>query len=164
MDPSNGKMVTGWKQVDNVTYFFETNGKMARGWVRDGSSFYYMQEGKLVTDTTIQVDGRQFSFNAKGVCTSDTSGINAVDAQAKSNYNSNGSGTPGSDGNSGSSGGPGDSVGPGADVGKNNNSSNGNNNSSNNHNSNNNNNSNNSNPGSSSGNGTLVPGSTNGPK
>ena len=40
MDPSDGKMVTGWKQINGSRYYFETQqgkteGKMHTGWYQD---------------------------------------------------------------------------------------------------------------------------------
>ena len=34
MDMSNGKMSTGWKQIDGSWYYFNSNGHMMTGWIQ----------------------------------------------------------------------------------------------------------------------------------
>ena len=38
----DGKMLTGWQQVDGAYYYFHTDGRMLIGWLSDGTNNYYM--------------------------------------------------------------------------------------------------------------------------
>lgn len=51
MDPSDGKMVTGWKQINGSRYYFETQqgkteGKMHTGWYQDEQGKWYFFNNK----------------------------------------------------------------------------------------------------------------------
>ncbi|MBF1283753.1 MAG: N-acetylmuramoyl-L-alanine amidase family protein, partial [Oribacterium parvum] len=89
-------------------YYFSANGKMVRGWLREKSHYYYLDDGKILVNTTVTLDGRSFSFNEHGVCTSDTSNLNFTEAGSSSSpAQSNPANTqgPGSAGPGGSSSG-----------------------------------------------------------
>lgn len=53
LDSSDGRMSTGWKQVDDSWYYFNTAGSigtMATDWVNDNGTWYYMdKDGKMQT-------------------------------------------------------------------------------------------------------------------
>ena len=81
--------------MDNIWYYFAASGKMVKGWLREKDHYYYLEDGRMLANTTITLDGRSFSFNEAGVCTSDTSNLNFTEASAPSNTNQNGSNSQG---------------------------------------------------------------------
>ena len=75
MDPSDGKMVTGWKQINGSRYYFETQqgkteGKMHTGWYQDEQGKWYFfnnksgekTEGTMVTGWK-WIDGKCYYFS-----------------------------------------------------------------------------------------------------
>ena len=75
MDPSDGKMVTGWKQINGYRYYFETQqgkteGKMHTGWYQDEQGKWYFfnnksgekTEGTMVTGWK-WIDGKCYYFS-----------------------------------------------------------------------------------------------------
>ena len=90
----SGYMLTGWQKLNNKWYYFNTDGSMATGWQRinskwyyflpgdngqmvtgwkqiDGDWYYFMpgNDGSMVANTTMTIDGKSYTFNASGVCT-----------------------------------------------------------------------------------------------
>lgn len=84
----NGKMVTGVKKIDEKTYYFAKNGQMQTGilklkgkvfylgkngslhigWLNLKGKRYYMQkDGSLAVSCTINIDGKEYTFNEKGL-------------------------------------------------------------------------------------------------
>ena len=118
MDMTNGKMSTGWKQIDGSWHYFNSNGHMMTGWIQLSGNYYYLNpasDGKMIAGTTATINNVQYSFGADGVC-QNANGVSAQtpDTSTGSSGNSGGSGGPGvSNGGSGgsgnSSGGPGGS-------------------------------------------------------
>ena len=106
MDTSNGKMSTGWKQIDNSWHYFNSNGHMMTGWIQLDGKYYYLNpanEGKMIAGTTATINGVQYNFDGSGVCQN----ANGVSAQTPGTVNNNsgssgGSGGPGVSGSSGS--------------------------------------------------------------
>ena len=67
MDTSNGKMSTGWKQIDNSWHYFNSNGHMMTGWIQLDSKYYYLNpanEGKMIAGTTATINGVQYNLTA----------------------------------------------------------------------------------------------------
>ncbi len=64
---SDGKMVTGWQQVDGGYYYFHTDGKMLTGWLSDGTNSYYMDpaNGRMSTGWK-QIENSYYYFNNSG--------------------------------------------------------------------------------------------------
>ena len=75
MDPLNGEMVTGWKQINGVWYHFGTQqekqeGLMDTGWYQDGQGIWYFfdnrsgqkTEGAMVTGWN-WIDGKCYYFS-----------------------------------------------------------------------------------------------------
>jgi hypothetical protein len=83
---------------------------MVKGWLRDKGHFYYLEDGKMLFNTTISLDGRSFSFDEHGVCTSDTSNLNFTEGNVQNNSNNSNNSN-----NNNNSQGPG-VTGPGANV------------------------------------------------
>jgi len=72
---------------------------MVKGWLKEKGHYYYLEDGKMLANTTVTLDGRSFSFNEYGVCTSDTSNLNFTEANTQNNNsNSNNSQGPGAAG------------------------------------------------------------------
>lgn len=64
MDPSDGKMVTGWKQINGSRYYFETQqgkteGKMHTGWYQD-------EQGNGISSITSQVKRQKEPWSPAG--------------------------------------------------------------------------------------------------
>ena len=68
----NGAMDTGWVNANNKMYYFNSqSGGMMKGWIQDQNGFeYYLSEidGSLVVNTTAQIGGRMYGFDATGRC------------------------------------------------------------------------------------------------
>lgn len=86
MDTSNGKMSTGWKQIDNSWHYFNSNGHMMTGWIQLDGKYYYLNpanEGKMIAGTTATINGVQYNFDGSGVCQN----ANGVSAQTPGTVN-----------------------------------------------------------------------------
>ena len=79
---------------------------MVRGWLKEKNHYYYLEDGKMLVNTTVTLDGRSFSFNEYGVCTSDTQNLSFTEANAQNVQ-------PGNNSNNTNTQGPG-AAGPGA--------------------------------------------------
>lgn len=84
----DSKALTGTRIIDGVKYFFETNGVLRTGWVKDGDNwrcysgnkmlvgftdcsstqktYYFEQDGLMVSDKWLQIDGRWYYFHVDG--------------------------------------------------------------------------------------------------
>lgn len=64
----NGSKSTGWKNIKNVWYHFDTSGKMQTGWVKDSDSkWYYMNsDGAMKTGWLNTSDGKWYSLAPSG--------------------------------------------------------------------------------------------------
>ena len=69
LDDNTGAMVTGWKKIDDVWFFFKDSGAMAvKEWVQSGSAWYYLKEdGQMAKDEILTIDGKPYKFDANGV-------------------------------------------------------------------------------------------------
>jgi len=65
---SSGAMVTGWKTIKGERYHFKSSGAMEKNcWLQDGLQWYYAgKNGKMLKDTTAEIDGKNYKFDAKG--------------------------------------------------------------------------------------------------
>ena len=64
---ANGAMATGWLELNGKWYYF-ASGVMATGWQKIGSNWYYFQSsGVMVSNTTMTIDGKPYTFDANGV-------------------------------------------------------------------------------------------------
>ena len=88
---SSGAMVTGWKQSGGNWYFFKSDGSMAAGeycngywlnssgtwtyqykatWTKDSNGWWFGdQTGWYAKNQSLKIDGKTYSFNARGYCT-----------------------------------------------------------------------------------------------
>ena len=68
---STGKMKTGWILVGSDYYYLNTDGSMLTGWLQSGNKWYYLEtDGKMVKGTTKTINGKSYTFNSDGACTS----------------------------------------------------------------------------------------------
>ena len=67
----NGKLVTGWKQIDGKWYYFEASGVMQTGWKQIDDKWYYLYEdGHMAKSEKIQgKDGKVYDIDENGVYT-----------------------------------------------------------------------------------------------
>lgn len=68
-----GSYATGWKNIKNDWYFFDTNGyRVDNNWVKNGSKWYFVDAGgRMIKDST--VDG--YCLDSNGAWTGKTSSI-----------------------------------------------------------------------------------------
>lgn len=100
MDASSGKMKTGWHSDQSGTYYLSTNsGKMSVGWREIDGSWYYFNgsgqrmtgkvtldgkiyylnpsDGKMAANTSVKIDGVDYTVDGNGVCVKVESGADA---------------------------------------------------------------------------------------
>ena len=109
MDPANGRMSTGWKQIEGSYYYFNNSGHKLTGWIQVDGTYYYLNpsdKGRMAANTTLKIDGISYTFAANGACT--TSGGNALNVNGNTSGNNNTTAIPGS--NSSNSSAPGSST------------------------------------------------------
>lgn len=65
-----GAMRTGWLETDQGTYYMLSNGVPATGLTAVGESRYFFgEDGKMLTDTTTELDGQSYSIAPTGIVT-----------------------------------------------------------------------------------------------
>ncbi len=67
LDPvQGGARVSGWAEIDGLTYHFEESGAMTTGWMeKDGRHYYFQEEGSMATGWKT-IDGVPYFFNQDG--------------------------------------------------------------------------------------------------
>ena len=71
MYKENGKLVTGWKQIDGKWYYFEASGVMQTGWKQVSGKWYYLHtDGAMRTDWK-QIGGKWYYFHTDGAMRTD---------------------------------------------------------------------------------------------
>lgn len=64
---SNGRRVIGFKTIKKKRYYFNKDGVMQTGWLTYKTyKYYFRKNGQMVTNTTIRIKGKKYSFNGKG--------------------------------------------------------------------------------------------------
>lgn len=69
---SDGKMLTGWQNRNNQTYYLRESGDMVTGWIRAGQNWYYLNptkdsyEGCLLRSRWETIGGKTYFFNSSG--------------------------------------------------------------------------------------------------
>ena len=63
----SGAMAIGWKQTDGKWYYYAASGEMKRGWLKDAGKWYYLdpKDGVMVTGVK-EIDGQKYSFKDSG--------------------------------------------------------------------------------------------------
>lgn len=77
----SGAMVTGWYAIDSYErdfatgemvktaktwYYADSNGVAHDGWLLDNGAWYYLDEGYMVTNTSRNINGKNYGFNKSG--------------------------------------------------------------------------------------------------
>ena len=75
---------------------FDENGHMLTGWVHSNGGYYYLgSDGKMVSGTTLTIDGNNYSFDANGAYTGGgriaAKEVNIASSGSKSGSSSSGS-------------------------------------------------------------------------
>ena len=67
MDPSTGKMATGFVDIKGVTYYMNASGAVAKkGWV---GNYYLDKDGVMVTYAYVKNGAKYYWINSAGVYT-----------------------------------------------------------------------------------------------
>ncbi len=67
LDETTGRMVTGWKQLDNKWYFFNGSGAMCTGWIDEsGARYYFNGDGTMATGWLGTMDGSYYLDELSG--------------------------------------------------------------------------------------------------
>lgn len=65
---ATGDMRTGWLTYQGNRYYLTSNGTMKVGWLKyKGLYYYFNSSGKMVKNTTLNIGGKNYTFNANGV-------------------------------------------------------------------------------------------------
>ena len=90
----NGAMDTGWVNANGKMFYFNaSNGSLTKGWIQDqyGNEYYLSEvDGSLAVNTTIQISGRYYTFDAQGKCIAKDQYSYLGDANGNSNYMTSG--------------------------------------------------------------------------
>lgn len=63
------EMKTGWLTLDGSTYYLDTSGARVSGiYGISGKLYYFDENGVMLTDTTVEYDGRMYIVEANGEC------------------------------------------------------------------------------------------------
>lgn len=63
-----GQMKTGWLTWEGNRYYLKSDGVMRIGWLKYKGKYYYFNEsGIMLRNTTVDIDGKSYRFNARGV-------------------------------------------------------------------------------------------------
>ena len=81
-----GKEITGWAEengkkyyfspaaakglvnIDDAAYYFNEDGEMMTGWIQiNGSTYYFAEDGKMLKDTSANIDGCAYTFSSDGM-------------------------------------------------------------------------------------------------
>ena len=66
----SGAMLTGWAKIGGSWYYFASNGVMQTGWLKyDGYWYYLDSNGAMLQNTSRQISGKNYTFDASGKCT-----------------------------------------------------------------------------------------------
>ncbi|MGX8692263.1 MAG: extracellular solute-binding protein [Clostridia bacterium] len=67
---SGGAMQTGWQKIGTNWYYFSSGGAMQTGWLKLNNNWYYLDaSGAMLINTSREINGKVYYFNASGVCT-----------------------------------------------------------------------------------------------
>ncbi len=58
--------VIGWKQVNNVWYYFDNNGYMKTGWIHDNGTWYYTDLNGDMQTGIVEVNGKVYYLDKNG--------------------------------------------------------------------------------------------------
>jgi glucan-binding YG repeat protein len=62
-------MLTGWYEAPSGMYYLDTSGAMIAGWLYDGNWYYLDSNGAMLQNTSRQISGKNYTFDASGKCT-----------------------------------------------------------------------------------------------
>ena len=75
---TNGKMLTDWQQNDGYWYYLGSNGKMQTDWIFINGYWYYLKPdgfsgwsgptGSMISNATVTINGKSYSFDDNGHC------------------------------------------------------------------------------------------------
>lgn len=82
-----------WLKANGEWYHFDGEGYMQTGWIEDAGVYYYLSDsGAMLHDTTLELDGTEYSFDASGAASgkpqselkSVVNGVNMIAEEQKS--------------------------------------------------------------------------------
>lgn len=62
--------VTGWKQINNVWYYFDSDGYMKTGWILNEGTWYYADSTGAMQTGIVEIDGKTYCLNSSGAMAS----------------------------------------------------------------------------------------------
>lgn len=73
---ADGRMVTGWQNINGKWYYFDTNGSIRLGWLKDKDKWYYLSTD--INDCSMttgweKIDGKWYYFDENGAMLSNCS-------------------------------------------------------------------------------------------
>ena len=61
--------ISCWKEIEDKWYYFDADGYMVTGWINwNGQKYWTDDSGAMAADTTLTIDGLQYTFGPGGVC------------------------------------------------------------------------------------------------
>ncbi|AGF54931.1 hypothetical protein B0P06_000991 [Clostridium saccharoperbutylacetonicum] len=58
--------ITGWKQINNLWYYFGADGYMQKGWIKDGAWWYYLKDNGVMATGKISIKDKTYEFYDNG--------------------------------------------------------------------------------------------------
>lgn len=81
----DGKLVTGWRLVNNNMYYFDRSTYEATtGWMDQGSqSYYFFSDGKMAINTTITIGENRYTFDKNGILLGERAAFDKLSARGQ---------------------------------------------------------------------------------
>lgn len=76
---------TGWRNIKNIWYYFDSMGQMRTGWIQDGSNWYYADLSGAMQKGVIQIEGKIYLFSESGAMQVGSSIISGQNCSFSSN-------------------------------------------------------------------------------
>lgn len=69
LNPDKTCPTSEWKEIKDVWYYFDGQGYMVTGWIdADGKRYWADESGAMVSNTTMVIDGVEYTFGEDGAC------------------------------------------------------------------------------------------------
>ena len=78
LNEDGSRAFSGWFQDASTWYYLDGNGHPRTGWIKLEDKWYYMKEDGSMATGEIIIDGRKYTFNAKGVWDGTSKAVSAT--------------------------------------------------------------------------------------